>query len=87
MLQKTKKAWFSMALQDPAFLYGTFAWYSIGLRAMQKRGDNAETFLYHGKAIAMVKERLNQSQPQFIEGTVGAVAAFVFYEVRFSLVS
>jgi hypothetical protein len=77
-----RKSWLRISLQDPAFFAAVSSHYAGRYSLSTRQGDPTEALLLRMDAIKIVNERLNQMDGSVSDGTIGAVASLVTYEVR-----
>ena len=84
-----KKKWFTIALKDEAYFNAALSHYSGHLFLTQgegrsKKGDPLEALWYRAEAVRVLNERLSgvdHVENGVSDGTIGAVACIVNYEV------
>jgi hypothetical protein len=87
-----KKKWFMLALKDEAYFNSALSHYSGHLFLVNgSRGDPFEALWYRGEAVRILKGRLRVFgdgergvglDREVSDGTIGAVACMLNYEVR-----
>jgi hypothetical protein len=76
-----RKSWFQNALQDPAFFNAALSHYAGSFSLKFKKGDPMEALILRTEAIKIVNERIEAGAVGVGDGTIGAVASLVTYEV------
>jgi hypothetical protein len=80
-----KKKWFTLALKDEAYFHAALSHYSGHLFLTQGsgRGDPVEAVFHRAESVRILNERLLilQDGKGVSDGTIGAVACMVNYEV------
>jgi hypothetical protein len=79
-----RKSFFRTSLQDPAFFTTALSHYAASFSLSTQAGsesDPTEALLLRMDAIKMVNERLGDASRCATDGTIGAVAGLMTYEV------
>lgn len=76
-----RKSWLQTSLQDPAFFAAVASHYAGRYSLGTGQGDPTDSLLLRMEAIRIVNEKLNQPDEFVSDGTIGAVASLVTYEV------
>ena len=76
-----RKSWLQTSIQDPAFFAAVASHYAGRYSLCTGQGDPTDSLLLRMEAIKIVNERLNQLEGFVSDGTIGAVASLVTYEV------
>lgn len=79
-----RQNWVLMATKDPAFCYAVLSQYSEQYSSIRKDARIADPLPHISKAIEMVNSRLGDPDLATCDGTIGAVASIVNYEVSYS---
>jgi len=79
LMMKPRKAWLSNATKDAAYFHAALSHYAGNFTLLHEQGNPAEA-LHRMKAVRLVNERLGAAE-LVSDGTVGAVACIMNYEV------
>jgi hypothetical protein len=85
LMTSVRKSWFRTSLQDPAFFNAIVSHYAARFSLSAKQGDPVESLMLRMKSIEIVNERLDTQDGEVTDGTIGAVASLVIYEVNNSI--
>lgn len=75
------QAWFGLAVQDKAYLHAVLSHYSATHRMQFREESPTETIRHLTTAIHLITERLQDPRQSCSNGTIGAVASLLIYEV------
>ena len=76
-----RKNWFRASLQDAAFFNAALSHYAASWTLKSREGDPAESLMLRMEAMKIVNKRLDEGEEGISDGTIGAVASMVTYEV------
>lgn len=84
LMLNLKKKWFTLALKDEAYFHAALSHYSghLFLTRDGGRGDPVEAVFHRAESVRILNERFQRWQ-ELSDGTIGAVACMVNYEVTF----
>ena len=77
-----RKGYFRLAMQGSAFFSACISHYAGIFSLVTKDGDPIESLQLRTQSIALVNARLGESSRRVSDGTLGAVASIINYEVR-----
>jgi hypothetical protein len=80
-----RKSWLRTSLQDPAFFAAVSSHYAGRCSLTSRQGDPMESLLLRMKAIKIVNKRISEADGHLSDGTIGAIASLVTYEVSLLL--
>ena len=76
------KAWFGLAVQDRAYLHAVLSHYSATHRLRFQEESPTEAISHLMSSIHLITERLQDPTRSCSNGTIGAVASLLIYEVH-----
>jgi hypothetical protein len=80
-----RKSWLRTSLQDPAFFAAASLHYGGRYSLSSRQGDPQEALLLRMNAIKLINKRIAEADGHLSDGTIGAVAGLLTYEVHFLL--
>jgi hypothetical protein len=81
LMLNLRKGYFQHAMQDSAFLSAAVSHYAGIFSLVQRDGDPMESFQLRMRSIALVNSHLMEPTLSVSDGTLGAVASIINYEV------
>jgi hypothetical protein len=76
-----RKSWLAIGIQDEAFYNTLLSHYAGTFSLATGQGDPMEALMHRMKSIEIVNERLSKPELGSSDGTIGAVASMVTYEI------
>jgi len=81
LMMGVRKSWYRASLDDPAYFNVMLAHYAACVTVKTKLGDPVESLVFRMEASQIVNKRLKLGVDNITDGTIGAVASILVYEV------